>query len=523
MIREVVIGASCGLDGFDQRGLRCCILLVIEHIKGVAGAVGEVQVGLPLAVLEVVLDGGEAHNGAGAVVHAVIGHIGVDGLVPSDAIFDVILDVEAFAGLLSLGSVAHDATELEVGMDTSRGVAVLDDDFTVGRVVGSVARDATDHAVAGDIAGRPAVGDDGALRSLGIVIAIDAAGVVLGGCDGHIGRAGIDGRTDDDAEQSAGTVRDRVGELAAHIHVVNFDRVVFGAAIGAQDADRTGRIGDIGIRDREVIHLADHGAEQAGGAGEVGDGMAVAVEIELLVGCECIDRLPVRDTVHVDVVLQDEIHEAALDHLGTHRLEVIDRGNGIGVALGTGSEGIERALAEEHIGRQRIGDSPVIRTGGAFDGHGKDVVHAVFQAGSGHLDLGGRGGLAVAGHHHFVGHEFVGRAGAHLISRSVRAVVLLHQVGIGLEGEVHHGVGDVASLGAGTQTVGLAGVGSQFHERFLTGNIGIEDTFHGAGNRFLFSVAGNRENGKGQEKVEYLFHDSLHLRRLIRHSSRDSA
>ena len=408
-------------------------------------------------------------------------------------------------------------------MDLGGGVAVPDDDFAIVCVVGSVACDTADHTVAGDVAGRPAVGDGGVLRSLGIVIAIDAAGIVLGGSDGHIGRAGIDGRTDDDAEQSAGAVRDRVGELAAHVYVIHLDRSVFGAAIGAQDADRTGRVGDIGIRDRQVIQFADHGAEQAGRAGKVGDGMALAVEIELLVGFESVDGFPVGDTAHVDVVLQDEVHEASLDHLGAHRLEVVDRGDDIRIAFGAGGEGVERALAKEDVGRQRVGDRPVVRAGRAVDGDGKDVVHAVFQAGSGHLDLGGRGGLAVAGHHHFVGHELIGRAGAHLVVRPVRAVVLVHQFRIGLEGEVHHGVGDVASLGAGPQAVSLAGVGSQFHERFLAGDVGIEDTLHGADNRFLLLVAGNGQEREGQDQVKYLFHTVSCLRRLNRHSSRGSA
>ena len=87
----------------------------------------------------------------------------------------------------------------------------------------------------------------------------------------------------------------------------------------------------------------------------------------------------------------------------------------------------------------------------------------------------------------------------------------------------HNGVGDVAALGASPQIVGLAAVGSQFDEHFLAGDVGIEDALHGSGNRFLFSVTGDRENGKGQEKVEYLFHTVSCLRRLNRHSSRGSA
>ena len=88
------------------------IIIVIFKNKFIFGSVGSslLHVGflylLPL----------EAHDGAGAVVHAFIRHVGIDGLVPGDTLFDMVLQVETFSGLQSLGGVSHDAAVLELRM-----------------------------------------------------------------------------------------------------------------------------------------------------------------------------------------------------------------------------------------------------------------------------------------------------------------------------------------------------------------------------------------------------------------------
>ena len=156
---------------------------------------------------------------------------------------------------------------------------------------------------------------------------------------------------------------------------------------------------------------AVHDSEEAGIVGEfaveVGDGVAVAVEIDpQFIGRLPVERFPVLHTGHVDVLLEAEVGNFLCDKEFLHFLEVLDRIEVVRVLLGAGSRA-GRSLLEENVNLRGLGNRPFVGSGHLVDGDGQDIGDAVFQARSADLELGGSRGAAIAGHHDRGRREFV--------------------------------------------------------------------------------------------------------------------